>query len=272
MKRLLVSGILAALDASLVRQVTTVSNSHAKACISKCEHAAIVAIEKRLFASQQVNTASGLLFAADGTGGATAELTTNFSFGTNSMFKAITAGNTKRFKQIVYTLLFSCINDASASSAQAVAARQFIARSQNIFNTHAFNVRKDLLGNDGLGLSFLTSRTCPSVPNVGSMPVPRYFNIGTADAKARTADMPLYTLRNIKTSERVQTQNPSRAMVRGLWKDIRRFKAPGLRGLRMRAPYFHDGSVKTTANAIAFHHKNLASGSRHKSSQIWMLF
>ena len=241
MKRLLVYEMLAALDASLVRQVTTVRNSHAKTGISKSEHAAMVAFEKSLFASQQVDTTSGLLFAADGTGGATAALTTNYSFGTNSILKAIAAG-------------------------------QFIARSQNIFNNRAFNVSKDFPGTEGLGLSFLTSRTCHSVPNVGSMPEPRYFNIGTADAKARTADMPLYTLRTIKTTEWVQTQDPSRAMVSGLAKDIRRFKAPGLRGLRTRAPYFHDGTVKTTADSIAFYDKNSASSSRHKSSQTWMLF
>ena len=250
----------ATLDTSLGRQATTANNSHAQAQadLSQSEQAAIVAFEKTLFAAQQVDTTAGLLFAADGTGSATTLSTANFSFGINSIFRAIAAGDTKLFNQNVFSLFSSWINDASASNAKAVAARQSITRGQTIFNTRAFNVSKDVPGTEGLGLSFLTCSTCHSVPNVGSLPEPRYFNIGTADADARTADMPLYTLRNIKTGERMQTQDPGRAMVSGLWKDIGRFKTPGLRGLSMRAPYFHDGSASTTADVIAFYDKKFS--------------
>ena len=182
-----------------------------------------------------MDTAAGLLFAADGTGGATALLAMNFSFGANSIFRAIAAGATKLFNQNVFTLFSSWINDASTSVAKTVAARQSIARGQTIFNIRAFRVGKDVPGTEGLGLSFLTCSTCHSVPNVGSLPEPHYFNIGTAD-----------------TDERVQTQDPGRAMGSGLWQDIGRFKAPGIRVLSMRAPYFHDGSASTTADVIAF--------------------
>lgn len=247
----------ATLDTSLGRQATTANNSHAQAQadLSQSDQAAIVAFEKTLFAAQQVDATGGLLFAADGAGGATALSTTNFSFGANSIFRAIAAGDTKLFNQNVFSLFSSWINDASVSNAKAAAARQSITRGQTIFNTRAFNVSKDVPGTEGLGLGFLTCSTCHSVPNVGSLPEPRYFNIGTADADARTADMPLYTLRNIKTGERVKTQDPGRAMVSGLWKDIGRFKSPGLRGLSMRAPYFHDGSASTTADVIDFYNK-----------------
>jgi cytochrome c peroxidase len=247
----------AAPDTSLARQATTANNSHAQAQadLSKSDVAAIVSFEKTLFAAQQVDTTAGLLFAADHTGGATALSAVQFSFGANSIFRAIAAGDTKLFNQNVFTLFSTWINDASSSDTQAVAARQSIARGQTIFNTRAFNVSKDVPGTEGLGLRFLTCSTCHSGPNVGSLSEPRYFNIGTADAQARTADMPLYTLRNIKTGEQVQTQDPGRAMVSGLWKDIGRFKTPGLRGLSMRAPYFHDGSASTTADAIAFYDK-----------------
>lgn len=235
------------LDTSLGRQATTANNSHAQAQtdLSKSQQAAIVAFEKTLFA-------------ADGTGGATALSKMNFSFGANSIFRAIAAGNTKLFNQNIFTLFSSWINDVSAPNAKAVTARQSIARGQTIFDTRAFNVSQDVPGTEGLGLRSLTCSTCHSVPNVGSLSEPRYFNIGTADAETRTTDMPLHALRNIKTGERVQTQDPGRAMVSGLWEDIGRFKAPGLRGLSMLPPYFHDGSASTTADAIAFYGKKIS--------------
>ena len=248
------------LDADLARQATIANNGHAQAQadLSKSDQDAIVAFEKTLFAAQQVDASAGLLFAADGTGGATALSTTHFSFGINDIFTAVAAGNTSLFNQNVFMLFSSWINNASASDPKAVAARQSIARGQSIFNTKQFNVSTEVPGTEGLGFSFLTCGVCHSVPNVGSMPEPHYFNIGTADAQARTSDMPLYTLRNVKTGELVETQDPGRAMVSGLWKDIGRFKAPGLRGLSMRAPYFHDGSAGTTADVIAFYDKKFA--------------
>lgn len=247
----------ASLDANLARQATTANNSHAqaRADLSSSEQAAIVAFEKTLFAAQQVDTAAGLLFGADGTGGATALAAKPHSFGINDIFAAVASGRPGLFNQDVFTLFSSWIADASASDPKAVVARQSITRGQVLFNTRQMPLSKAVPGTESLGFSFLTCGTCHGVPNVGSLSGPRYFNIGTADADVRTADMPLYTLRNTKTGEVVSTQDPGRAMVSGLWSDIGRFKAPGLRGLSMRAPYFHDGSARTTADVIAFYDK-----------------
>ena len=65
--------------------------------------------------------------------------------------------------------------------------------------------------------------------------------------------MPLYTLRNNATGETVQTTDPGRALITGKWADIGKFKGPILRGLAARAPYFHNGSAASLADAVAFY-------------------
>jgi cytochrome c peroxidase len=44
------------------------------------------------------------------------------------------------------------------------------------------------------------------------------------------------------------------------WRDINRFKVPGLRGLASRPPFFHDGSAATLADAIAHHERRFSIG------------
>jgi cytochrome c peroxidase len=67
-------------------------------------------------------------------------------------------------------------------------------------------------------------------------------------------------LRNKKTGETIQTQDPGLAMTTGLWEDIGRFKIPVLRGLSTRAPYFHDGSAKTIEDVTNFYNKQFHIG------------
>ncbi len=250
----------APLDFNLGHQANTATRGHAQAGVDlkKSDQDAIVAFQKTLFAAQQVDATAGLLFAADGTGGAVALSTTGFSFGMNDIFTAVATGDSHLFNQNIFTLFSSWIADASSTNPTAVAARQSIARGQSIFNNRQFTVSTTVPGTEALRFSFFTCGTCHSVPNVGNLSEPHYFNIGTADAQNRTPDMPLYTLRNKKTGEVVQTQDPGRAMTSGLWKDIGSFKTPSLRGLSMRAPYFHDGSAKTIDDTIAFYDKKFS--------------
>ena len=56
------------------------------------------------------------------------------------------------------------------------------------------------------------------------------------DGARRTADMPLYTLRNNVSGETVATTDPGAAMQTGKWKDIGRVKVPSLRGIESRSP------------------------------------
>ena len=98
-------------------------------------------------------------------------------------------------------------------------------------------------------------------PNSGNHSVAAPLDIGVADASRRTADMPLYTLRNKITGATIQTTDPGRALITGKWKDIGRFKGPVLRGLAARAPYFHNGSAKDLQAVIEFHDTRFRIGS-----------
>jgi cytochrome c peroxidase len=139
--------------------------------------------------------------------------------------------------------------------------RRAIARGQEIFNTKPIVIT----GVAGLNNQTFpngvtvpdpftgTCTTCHDTPNAGNHSVKAPLNIGLTDADQRTADMPLYTLRNTHTGDFVQTTDPGRAMVTGKWKDIGRFKGPVLRGLAARAPYFHNGFAATLLDVVNFY-------------------
>jgi cytochrome c peroxidase len=65
--------------------------------------------------------------------------------------------------------------------------------------------------------------------------------------------MPLYTFRNKKTREVIQTTDPGRALITGKWEHMSVFKGPILRGLAARAPYFHNGFAATLADVVEFY-------------------
>src|SRR5258708_20429856 len=86
-----------------------------------------------------------------------------------------------------------------------------------------------------------TCTTCHETPNAGNHSVSLPIDIGLAAESRRTADLPLYTLRNRTTGELISTTDPGRALITGRWRDIGKFKGPILRGLSARGPYFHNG-------------------------------
>ena len=90
------------------------------------------------------------------------------------------------------------------------------------------------------------------------MPAP--LDIGLTDVARRTADLPLYTLRNKLTGELIDTTDPGRALLTGKWQDVGRFKGPVLRGLAARAPYFHNGSAKDLSEVIDFYNQRFGIG------------
>jgi cytochrome c peroxidase len=86
------------------------------------------------------------------------------------------------------------------------------------------------------------------------------LNIGLTDAARRTADLPLYYLKNKTTQATVLTTDPGRAMVTGKWSDIGKFKGPVLRALAARGPYFHNGSAATLADVVDFYDTRFSVG------------
>ena len=103
-----------------------------------------------------------------------------------------------------------------------------------------------------------TCTTCYDSPNVGHHSVPMALNIGVSDPSRRTPDMPLFTITKNTTGEVVQTMDPGRAMVTGLWADIGKTK--GAIGLAARAPYFHNGSAKDLDAVVDFYNERFAMG------------
>jgi hypothetical protein len=137
-------------------------------------------------------------------------------------------------------------------------ARRAIARGQAIFNTHKISISGVSGINDeaAFGKPATLTGTCTSchnTPNGGNHSVVAPLNIGLVDEARRTADMPLYTLRNKTTHEIVKVTDPGRAMISGKWAHIGRFKGPMLRNLAVRAPYFHNGLADDLEAVVDFY-------------------
>jgi cytochrome c peroxidase len=97
-----------------------------------------------------------------------------------------------------------------------------------------------------------TCTICHDSPNVGNHSVKAPLNIGLDDPIIAPY-LPVYTLRNHDTHERVRTTDPGRGLITGKWRDIGRFKGPVLRALASRAPYFHNGSAATLEEVVEFY-------------------
>jgi cytochrome c peroxidase len=67
-------------------------------------------------------------------------------------------------------------------------------------------------------------------------------------------------LQNKTTQEIKTTTDPGRALITGLWKDVRRLKGPILRGLASRAPYFYNGSARTLGDVVGFYDRRFNIG------------
>jgi hypothetical protein len=126
----------------------------------------------------------------------------------------------------------------------AAALRAQIARGQEIFNTRT-------AANGGTCLG------CHNVANNGTNFNDTFFDIGVSGAERRPADMPLYTVRKRCATgqdaceiQEQQTTDPGRAFITGRFADINKFKAPSVRGVAARAPYFHNGSAKTLGDVV----------------------
>lgn len=140
---------------------------------------------------------------------------------------------------------------------RAERARAQIARGEEIFNTLKFDIRGVAGLNDALGKPVVrgTCTTCHNTPNIGGQSEFRLMDTGVADASRRTRDMPLVTVKNKTTGEVRRTMDLGRATGSGLWADIGKFKAPTLRGLAPRAPYFHDGSAADLRQVLRFYER-----------------
>jgi cytochrome c peroxidase len=134
-------------------------------------------------------------------------------------------------------------------------ARARIARGEEAFYSLEFDITGVAGLNDALGQPVIKGRctTCHNSPNTGGQSEFRLMDTGVADGSRRTRDMPLITVQNKTTGAVRQTMDLGRATATGLWADIGKFKAPTLRGVGSRAPYFHDGSAQSLEQVLEFY-------------------
>ena len=257
----------------LSSQANSATVGHAQgALLTNQQRENIVNFETALFTAQVLDNLAGPLIARGAKGGPVNLSKQDFYIGINDLFGD--SQTNAPFNPIVFNI-YDAWKRLSGKGINA--ARAAVARGEELFNTKLIQIR-DVSGiNDeqAFGKPAVingTCTTCHDSPNAGDHSVADPLNIGIADAARRTADMPLYTLRNKTTGETAQTTDPGRALLTGKWKDVGRFKGPILRGLAARAPYFHNGSAKDLQAVIDFYDSRFGIGFTDQEKQDLIAF
>lgn len=269
------------ITADLAHQSNSATLGHAESArtLTAREQAAIVAFETHLHTAQQRDFRAGRLDDDGAYGGVDDLREQPFYVGINDVLTG-DARTRAPFDRNVFDLYTAwsdddrdCDRNNGAARAQKE-ARESIARGEEIFNTKAIAITGVGGLNDALNKRVIngTCTTCHDSPNYGHHSVPLPINIGIADGARRTADLPLYTLQNKATGERVKTTDPGRALVTGRWADIGKFKGPILRGLAARAPYFHNGSADSLTDVVKFYDERFSIGLSYQEKRDLVAF
>ena len=154
------------------------------------------------------------------------------------------------------------IADDSTHRHRVAAARAAIYRGQQIFNNVTFTVTGVNGLNDTLGNPSVTATcsTCHNSPNVGGHSVVRMFDVGTADQPNCASVLPLVTVQNKATGDTRAVCDLGRANSSHKWAEIGTFRAPPLRGLAARPPYFHDGQASRIEDVVDYFNRRFQIG------------
>jgi cytochrome c peroxidase len=247
--------------ADLAHQAIDATTIHAQAATPPTAQQVqdIVNFEMQLRTAQAIDFRAGLLSADGANGGPVALASQQFFIGINDSFPPSFGFNPfgTQFNPAIFNLV-----DAWANSQNP--ARASIVRGQAVFNTKPINITGVAGINDVLGLASLPGScgTCHDSPNVGDHSFPAPLNIGVGDLTSPldVSYLPVITLRNNISGATVQTTDPGRALITGLWADIGKVKGPILRGLAARAPYFHNGSAAGLSDIVTFYDKRFNVG------------
>jgi hypothetical protein len=247
-----------AISDDLATQANDATTGHAQgAPLSLTQAKEIVKFELGLFTAQVRDRDAGSLHADGAQGGPKALSRQPFCIGINDPLNLLPvmpgacAASSGGLNPEVFTIFHEWEDESSAD-------RRSIARGEALFNTRTFAIDNvgglNGGGNDPIKGSLNgTCTVCHDTPNSGNHSISMPLNIGLTDAAQRTADLPLYTLRNKTTQDTMIVTDIGRAMVTGKWSDVGKFKGPILRGLAARAPYFHNGSAATLEDAVDFY-------------------
>jgi hypothetical protein len=247
--------------ADLAHQAIDATNLHAQASTlpTAAQVQDIVNFETSLRTAQAIDFLAGFLNRSGANGGPEPLASQPFFVGINDSFPASFGFNPTGapFNPAIFNLY-----EAWANSQWA--ARASISRGQTVFNTKPINITGVAGINDVLGVTSLagTCGTCHDTPNVGNHSFPAPLNIGVGDLTSPldVSYLPVITLQNNTTGETVQTTDPGRALITGLWADVGKVKGPILRGLAARAPYFHNGSAASLDDVVTFYDKRFSVG------------
>jgi cytochrome c peroxidase len=242
------------LPAGLGQQAIDATLGHAQATFTRSsDMTSIVNFETPIHTAQVFDDDAGDLDSNGANGGLFTLANVNFFYGINDPLGLNPTG--APFDPRAFTLY-----DAWKRSRNF--AQQQIFRGQEIFNTKPIVITGVKGLNDSFGLPTIngTCTTCHDTPQVGNHSLSLAIDIGLTDESRRTPDMPLYTFRENATGVIVKTTDPGRAMITGKFADIGKFKGAILRGLALRAPYFHNGSAATLSDAVDFYNARFNIG------------
>jgi hypothetical protein len=263
----------ATVASELLTQSSDAVTGHAQGMpLTAAQRQSIVDFETSLASAQIYDDQAKRLTSDGAEGGPKAILAQEFHIGINDNFGDSKTG--AAFSPVVFDV-FDAWTHADGRHAEA---RRAIARGQALFNTKRIAITGVSGINDeaafGKPATLVgTCTSCHNTPNGGNHSVVAPLNIGLVDASRRTADMPLYTLRNKTTGETVKVTDPGRAMISGKWAHVGRFKGPMLRNLAPRAPYFHNGFAKDLTAVVDFYNTrfNIKLTYREKSDLVAFL-
>ncbi|MGH3428116.1 MAG: hypothetical protein ACRDQZ_11220, partial [Mycobacteriales bacterium] len=256
-------------EPTLTNQANDATLGHAQAAnpATGPQLAAIVAFESGIFTAQAFDKKAGSLF-ADGSSGSAVPLAAqlgSFFIGVNDPL-----GNNPTpapFTSKIFNLFRRWLG-AGRSYIAFIAARQSIARGEEVFNNTKINITGVAGLNDVLSVSSTSGfcGTCHDTPNVGNHSFKGPLDIGIAGAGANAppvldiSGLPVFTLTCTATGKVYHVTDPGRATISGQCEDIGKFKGPILRGLASRAPYFHNGSAATLMDVVNFYDQRFGIG------------
>jgi cytochrome c peroxidase len=250
----------ASLQSNLIQQALDATQGHAQLAgnLTAQQLNDIVDFEMGVTAAQTMDDNAGGLDTQGARGGPLRLFQEEFYIGINDPLGGNPTG--ALFNPVSMTMFDSWANVRGNNRQNA--GRAAVVRGQQIFNSKPITITGVAGLNDNLNAPGIvaTCTICHDTPNVGNHSISAPLNIGIADASRRTADMPLYTLRNKETGQTTQTTDPGRALISGRWRDIGKFKGPVLRGLASRPPYFHDGSAATLDDVVKFYDTRFSIG------------
>ncbi len=244
-----------AIDATLI-------HAQANAGPTTAQQQQIVTFESGIFTAQvQDNSAQNLkALGADGGPDALAALLPGFIPGVNDPFGG-------HFSSQIFGL-FQAWEDIGGGG-PVNAARQSIARGEDLFNTTRITISGVAGLNDLPGLSTFSGfcGTCHDTPDVGNHSVKLPVNIGIANGGSDNNNpglditgLPVFTLSCPAIHQTYVVTDPGRALISGKCADIGKVKGPILRGLAGRAPYFHNGSAATLLDVVKFYDERFGIG------------